>query len=218
MKELSEKEVEFVEHKLKNLGINYKPLQEDLLDHICTEIEMQMVENQVFELALEHTLRKFESENLAFEKLQKQTLKEVKTPIRRRRNRKIVGISTVFASLFFFFSLVVQAKEKPDINPVKFPAEIAFDKPNKQTIFVLQKSQEVQASAGGTVLEVSQNKKSILIKHSNGYLTFYKNLDKIFVKEGDRIQKEEKIAWIQVENKHTKQLFYQIIKNGKFIY
>lgn len=218
MIELTEQQIERVANKLESLGIYYKPLQEDLLDHICTEIEIEIHKNQSFELALEMSLAKFTEEEVAFKQLQKQTLKEVSRPIRRKRKRKIVGLSTVLASLFFFFGLVVQANEKPDIYPVKFVQKIEFDNQNKQTIFALQKSQEVEATATGVVLEVSEVNHSILIKHKNGYATFYKNLDKILVSEGDEVKKSTKIAWVQVQDRHTKLLFYQIIKNGKFVY
>ncbi|MEM8895338.1 MAG: ABC transporter permease [Bacteroidota bacterium] len=58
-------EVQLIEERLKKEGISYDPLSEDIIDHICIEVEERMDEGQKFMDALDVTLLEFAPSGLS---------------------------------------------------------------------------------------------------------------------------------------------------------
>lgn len=59
MAELTELQVELIDAYIKENGVAQNELQEDLLDHLCTSVEMQLQQGKSFEEAFQHTLNLF---------------------------------------------------------------------------------------------------------------------------------------------------------------
>ncbi len=59
MRKLTKKQVRLIELDLTKRDIHYPPLKEDLLDHICTEVETKMAEGMKFQEAHQHALSRF---------------------------------------------------------------------------------------------------------------------------------------------------------------
>lgn len=57
--ELKKSQVDFVRKVLTSRGVYYSPLQEDVVDHICTAIEAKMEEGERFKDAYRSALRQF---------------------------------------------------------------------------------------------------------------------------------------------------------------
>lgn len=59
MVELSEHQVELISAYIKQNGVAQDELQEDLLDHLCTSVELQLQQGKSFDEAFQHTLNLF---------------------------------------------------------------------------------------------------------------------------------------------------------------
>ena len=70
---LKEEEVLQVVTRLKESGLNYKPIQEEMLDHLCCQVEMAMSEGQPFSQALDQAFCIFKEDE--FKEIQQQILK-----------------------------------------------------------------------------------------------------------------------------------------------
>jgi murein DD-endopeptidase MepM/ murein hydrolase activator NlpD len=73
MVQLTEAEVLKVITRLKHAGLNYKPVQDELLDHICCQVEFGMTEGQAFETALDAAFDAYKEDE--FKEIQQQILK-----------------------------------------------------------------------------------------------------------------------------------------------
>mgnify|MGYP002631963269 CR=1 FL=1 len=59
MAELTELQVELIDAYIKENGVAQNELREDLLDHLCTSVELQIQQGKSFEEAFQHTLNLF---------------------------------------------------------------------------------------------------------------------------------------------------------------
>ena len=72
MIELNENQIQYIEQSLQAQGLQYAPLLEDLLDHVCCQIEAEMTAGHSFHAAMESAFAHF-GEN-GFQDLQDETL------------------------------------------------------------------------------------------------------------------------------------------------
>ena len=56
---LSEEQVEYIRSRVKHGGIGIAALQDDVLDHLCCEVERKMEENLPFDVALTTAIQEF---------------------------------------------------------------------------------------------------------------------------------------------------------------
>ncbi|MFK8007851.1 MAG: M23 family metallopeptidase [Saprospiraceae bacterium] len=101
--ELSEEQVFLIEKKLEELGLNYVPLQDEILDHICCMTEDDMQNGKTFEQANQAIFENFGKDEL--QELQEQTIYFTHQKSQRMKNFAL----TVFAlllipSTIFFLS------------------------------------------------------------------------------------------------------------------
>ena len=75
MVQLTEAEVLKVITRLKHAGLNYKPVQDELLDHICCQVEFGMTEGQAFETALDAAFDAYKEDE--FKEIQQQFLNQI---------------------------------------------------------------------------------------------------------------------------------------------
>jgi len=88
--------------------------------------------------------------------------------------------------------------------------------PFKGVIVKNRNSMNVFPSAKGQVVAVDFLKgyeKYIIMKHENGYTTVYANMEKIFVKEGQTVDRKEKLG----KYKQDKGLYFQLNKNEESV-
>lgn len=81
------------------------------------------------------------------------------------------------------------------------------------------KGRAVLASNAGEVVYVGNSLKGygnlIIVKHNEVFLSAYAHNDKILVKEGQRISKQQAIGAIGINNRREAALHFQIRKNGR---
>jgi len=108
--ELNEEQVFLIEKKLEELGLNYVPLQGEILDHICCMTEDEMQNGKTFEQANHAIFENFGKDEL--KKLQDQTIFFTHQKSQRMKNFALVVFALLLipSSLFFF-----SKKEKTNI-------------------------------------------------------------------------------------------------------
>lgn len=94
MLELNEQQLLFVSNQLSDAGLQYTPLYEELLDHVCCTIETKMADGQNFHQACDDVFNAFGKEGI--KELQKQTIYSRNQKSHRMRN---------VSMLFFVFTL-----------------------------------------------------------------------------------------------------------------
>lgn len=225
MKELNNNQVLYIENDLKSKGLIQYGIKNEILDHICCMIELKMVDGLSFSEAFEDSLRAFEDEDFS-------TLK--KTINHRNFKNRILhskAITTGIAACIFMFVFVVDAQDRPDINPVEADSKITstFGKRMHPTLKVVKKHNgvdirvpvgtEIKATASGTVeklVETAAYGKYIIIKHGEEYSTLYATLSEYKVVVGQNVQKGQVIALSGNSGISTApHLHYEVIKKGE---
>jgi len=111
--QLNEEQVLFIENKLEELGLNYAPLQNEILDHFCCLTEEEMDKGHSFSQATQSVFEIFGKDEL--KKLQEQTISLTHQKSSRMKNI-VFAFSTSFiilGTLFFF-----PKEEKINVNKV----------------------------------------------------------------------------------------------------
>jgi murein DD-endopeptidase MepM/ murein hydrolase activator NlpD len=227
MSRLNDLQFKQVESRLLSMGTKSSLLQEELLDHICCEIEEQMNSGQAFEAAMEIAFSQFtKTEVQALERHTHQLLFQKSNPI-----MKILALSSLALLLYFPASLGLQL-EPPSIRPIAQQYDISSGfgmrlhpilktkKLHKGVDFAAPAGTPVKATGIGTVKEVKLQEggygKHIIIDHGDGYESWYAQLSEIDVAEGQQIQKGEIIGKVGSTGASTRpHLHYEVRKDGK---
>lgn len=116
--ELNEEQVFFIEKKLEELGLDYVPLQSEILDHICCMTEDDMQNGKTFEQANQAIFENFGKDEL--KKLQEQTIIFTHQKSQRMKNLAyLVFALLLIPSTVFYFS----KKEKTTVaNGIQPPS------------------------------------------------------------------------------------------------
>ena len=114
--ELSEVQIFFIENKLTELGLAYLPLKEEYLDHICCQVENELVAGQTFQQATHVVFEVITKDEL--KKLQQQTIFFTNQKSRRMKNvMSVFTLSIVLMTGFFFF-----LKKEKELSAIQPPA------------------------------------------------------------------------------------------------
>ena len=216
-----------VEDRLLNMGTKSHLLQEELLDHICCEIEERMNSGQVFETAVEIAFAQFtKTEVQALERHTHQLLYQKSNPI-----MKILALSSLALLLYFPASFGLQ-QDPPSIRPIaqQYDVSSGFGMRlhpilktkilHKGIDFVAPIGTPVKATGIGKVKQIKLHKdgygKHIIIDHGDGYESWYAQLSEIDVTEGQEIKKGEVIGKVGSSGASTgPHLHYEVRKDGK---
>jgi len=100
--ELSEEQVFLIEKKLEELGLNYVPLQGEILDHICCITEDEMQNGKTFEQANQAIFENFGKDEL--KELQQQTIFFTYQKSQRMKNfaLAVFALLLIPSTIFFF--------------------------------------------------------------------------------------------------------------------
>ncbi len=116
--ELNEEQVFLIEKKLEELGLNYVPLQGEILDHICCMTEDEMQNGKTFEQANQAIFENFGKDEL--KELQDQTIFFTHQKSQRMKNFALAVFALLFipSTIFFFLD-----KEKTNVaNGIQPPS------------------------------------------------------------------------------------------------
>ncbi len=228
MAQLTEQQITFIQHYLKNEGLSYEPLKDEILDHLCCMTEANMQLGNPFH----HAVR------LSFSSFQKEEIHTIQRQIiySSTRKKQIMKVTSFFTlGLLLTFSTIYWGffQDPPTINPLKGQYEISsafgmrhhpiqkVDKMHKGIDFRAPKGTPVVATADGVVVTVKFTKagygygKHIIIKHDDHYQTLYAQLSELDVKEGDIIKKGQIIGKVGSSGQSTApHLHYEVLKDG----
>lgn len=226
MVELNEQQTDLVEQLIEESELSYHPFKEELLDHLCSDIESRMAEGNAFPAAIAQT----------FDTFPKDEIKEIEEQILNSINRKHVIMKKVsllaLASLLLCSTFIwAHQQEPPSISPLGQSFEITSG--FGQRIHPIYKNKRMhrgvdfRAPAGTPVMATSDGKVikagetygygiRIIIQHDDSYQTLYAQLSSLDVEEGQEVKKGEVIGKVGSSGLSTApHLHYEVRKDGK---
>jgi len=244
MLELNEQQLLFVSERLTNMGLEYEPLYDELLDHISCTIEIKMIDGQNFHQACNTVFNAFGKEGI--KELQKQIIYS-----HNQNSNRMKKLSLVFVTMFFFigplfwlglfsdkeiidtdrFTISSIDDDPPSLKPLGDGYEVtsAFGsrfhpifkkkKMHKGVDFKAPIGTPVYATSNGTIVKVRLDNKGygkhIVIQHDDVYQTMYAQLSEINVEEGEIVKKGQQIGKVGSSGTSTgPHLHYEVIKLG----
>ncbi|MFY0654149.1 MAG: M23 family metallopeptidase [Cyclobacteriaceae bacterium] len=227
MKELSQTQILYIDNDLKSKGLADHKAKNEILDHICCMVEIQMNDGIPFNKAYEKSLDHFNDDG--FKNLKSELRKSGQS--RSFTSTKI--ITTGIAACVLMLVLVVEAQDRPNIHPIGSGHEITSDfgmrmepiqkvkKFHRGIDIRVKEGTVVKATASGTVINAKESDaygKYVIIIHDNHIRTLYAHLSSFSVKEGQKVSKEQQIGLSGNTGKSTApHLHYEIIENGNYV-
>lgn len=225
--ELNSQQVIFIEENLSSKGMEYDPLKEELLDHLCCMVENKMKSGKSFHIASNEVFDAFGKEEL--KELQNRTFKLLNQ--RKLTLRKALALG--FGLLFTICALLwIFNDEPPSSNPLGDDYEITSDfgmrmhpiyKKNKMHSGIDFKAPigtPVYATSDGEIIKVEYQVggygKFIIIKHDNIYQTLYSQLSEIKVEVGQKVEQGDEIGLVGSSGASTApHLHYEVMRDGQ---
>lgn len=225
--ELNHQQVSFIESFIETKGLEYEPLQEEILDHICCMIETQMNQGVTFHQASKQVFDHFRKDEL--KELQDQTIQLLnqKKWTMKKITLLVFGLMLTVVTITWAINL-----DPPKVSPLGENYKITSGygmrfhpilKKKKRHIGVDLKAPigtPVLSTADGVIekIEDSPNTygKYIIIKHDDAYQTLYAQLSEIKVEVGQKVKVGETIGLSGNSGMSTApHLHYEVIKDGK---
>jgi len=226
---LSEIQVILINQKLQRMGLDYHPLEDELLDHVCCMIESKM----------EGGLSYMAAESEVFESLTPKDLKQWQdatkylTLNRFNLMNKISFFASGMAACFILLTTMIAAQDVPSINPIE-KLEVTshygkrvdpFSKKLRMHNGIDLKANigtPVVATADGVVSTLADQPegygKHIVIDHGDQIYSKYAQLSAFKVKKGDAVKKGQVIGLVGSSGRSTApHLHYEIIKGDQFV-
>ena len=226
MIQLTEQQILYIQQYLETEGLNFQPLKDELLDHLCCMTEENMENGYPFHQAVQLTFSQFQVQEIqAIQKQIKYSLTR-KMRIMKVTSFFTLGFLLTFSTIYWSF-----LQDPPTISPLKGKFQITSGfgnrihpikkqpKMHKGVDFKAPMGTEVVATSDGVVEMVKSNASGygnhIVIKHDDHYKTLYAQLSRMDVKEGDQVKKGQVIGAVGSSGFSTgPHLHYEVIKDG----
>jgi len=226
MVELNEEQTALVHALIEKSTLSYHPFKEELLDHICTDIEVQINTGMPFPVATAK----------AFDTFPEDEIQEIEQQIIKSLNQKKVimkKVSLLALACLLLVSTVILAnnQEPPSISPLAGSFKVTsgfgqrvhpiFKKPKHHMgiDFGAPTGTPVVATSDGVVIEAKKKEGyglTIIIKHDDAYQTLYAQLSAFDVEAGQKVKKGDVIGKVGSTGYSTApHLHYEVIKDGK---
>lgn len=242
MRELTERETTIIEEQLKKSELQYHPLQEELLDHLCCFVEEKMWEGQTFPEALHALQAVFKKDEMKEIETETLSLLHSKSKIMKQLSLAVLPIILL---LFFYPHYSEKAEvlvseipclnyEPPSISPLADYRRISsgfgmrihpihkIEKMHMGMDFVADYGTPVMATADGKVILTEEKTtgygKQIMLEHDSVYVSRYAQLSEILVEEGEFVKRGTIIGKVGSSGFSTgPHLHYEIKENGKHV-
>lgn len=202
---LTDEQLEYIQQQLEQMGLHYLPLLNELTDHVCCAVEKEMDKGLSFEEAYTQVMQNLHTNEML--SIQQQTALMVSRKF--GLTRRVAVFSTSVAASLLLFVIVSNAKERSNIDPVRYtPAsiynqQIQVECQNKQLHtgydYLVPEGTPVVATGTGRVITIKNDRegfgKYIIISHEGKYETLYAHLSAQVVYAGQQVEKGEVIGY-----------------------
>jgi len=226
---LSEIQLIVVENKLKEAGLSYVPLYDELLDHLCCLIEEQMFNDLSFEEALGAAFKTMGPEVIVNCQNETHYLLNRNQILMKRITLAVSGL----AASCLLITTVMFAQNIPSGMPLgKYEITSPFGKradpftkESKHHFGIDLKAPAgtpVLATADGTVIGLEEQPegygKFVVIEHDSNYQTRYAQLSEFNVSIGSQVKQGTVIGLVGSSGRSTApHLHYEVILDGRRI-
>lgn len=226
--ELNKEQIQFVANYLEQHLAKLIPLREELLDHLCCDIEALMEQGMVFSKAAEQTFDRYSQETL--QRIEQQSIQS------QQNNNKMTKISlaAVLTTVFTITTFFGLNYDPPTGSPVG--GELHITSPFGWRMHPIYKEKKMHkgidlkapigtpilATSSGVVLEVERRDEGygnmVVLQHDDTYMTKYSQLSEIKVKIGQEVDKGQVIALSGNSGASTApHLHYEVLKDGQHV-
>ncbi len=228
MPELSENQILLIQNRLDETQLKYKPLQEELLDHLCCAVEENMAVAMPFQQAVTVAFQRFETGE--FEDIERKTLLSIKN---KYLIMKKLPVLTLIALLFSISVSQAIQNDPPSIAPIRGEYKVSSGYGMRvhpiSKVKKLHRGVDIKAPTGtpivstsdGVVVEAGEdglNGLKVVVKHDDEYSTAYCHMSKISVKVGQKVAIGDKIGAVGSTGASTApHLHYEVLKNGEYV-
>lgn len=229
MNQLNSTQLETLRNDLKARGLSLFVLKDELLDHICCLIELEMEKGISFDEGRHIVFKNFNSAEML--RNQKKT-KWIYTS--RKYKRKFKSVLSAAAVIMLIMVGGVEAQDTPNGHPINGESEISSHfgyrrdsiykvrRMHAGIDFKAKTGTPVIATADGIILEAKSYPQGfgnkIVISHGDGYQTLFGHLSGFNVQTGDAVKKGDIIGFVGNSGRSkAPHLHYEILKDGKKI-
>ncbi|MEZ5043573.1 MAG: M23 family metallopeptidase [Saprospiraceae bacterium] len=223
--ELNDHQTTLIQALLDKSSLSYTPFKEELLDHICTDIENKMKAGISFPSAIAQAFDTFPEDEI------KEIEQQIITSI-NQNNSMMKKVSFMALGCLLLLSTMLWANEQdpPDVSPLSKTFAISSGFGNRMhPVLKVEKMHRgidmaaptgtpVMATAAGEIIEVEEKYGyglCIIIKHDDVYQTLYAQLSEFNVKKGQMVKKGDIIGKVGSSGISTApHLHYEVLKNG----
>lgn len=192
MVELNENQVNFILQDIKEKGLPQSKITDELLDHLCCGVEVEMDTGLNFSEAYHKTIQKFGPNGLIH------THRESKSAMEKIAiQKKTKTFGSMVAACLVFLVLAVNAKGKAEISPVSKDRIYTHYSIENLIYFHVLPNSPVFATEAGEVSHIYRRKDglyTIELETSNNKKLVYDLMTDLFVTIGSEIQKGEVIG------------------------
>jgi murein DD-endopeptidase MepM/ murein hydrolase activator NlpD len=223
---LNDEQFELIRSRLDAAGLTYTPLSEELLDHICCQVEVLMSRDVPFHQALEQAFDTFPEDEM--QEVEQQTI----SIIQKKWTMKKVSFLVLGLLLAVTTAVWAFQQDPPGISPIKGEYKISSGfgmrvHPVYKTKIMhkgidipCKVGTPVRATADGIVEKVVLQDESqgnyIIIRHDEHYQTAYFQLSSnMLVSEGQKIKQGTQIATVGEPVFGGPHLHYEVRKDGE---
>ncbi|MDN5202477.1 ABC transporter permease [Fulvivirgaceae bacterium BMA10] len=191
---LKDQQIEFIERDLRARGVSYEPLLEDVLDHICSEVEMKINNGARFMDAYQAVVMKFEKRG--FVQLNQETT-NILNPTTMLKNYWLIALRSLMRSKWYNAMKISGLAIGITcflLTWLYFQFEFSYDQfhNNADHIYRLGrvgKTNKVGVTAFPLVPALKQEYPDYL------FTRFFKDRSKTLFKNGDKTFMEENMIW-----------------------
>lgn len=233
-----------LKHLDQDINVSSKS-KEEILDHICSQIENEMLHGSSFKSAFDKIFNPKQIDELI---LLDKRLQRIQTPANNYLNYSLIAGITLSVFFLFFsfyknplqsaepvqekFSPQSQDNQTPSLWPVKSNLQVSSEfgmrmhpiKKKRAFHFGIdipaKHGEPVLATADGKVIEIGYQAKGygnyIIIEHNSSLRSFYSQLSKVTISKGDTVKKGQNIGQVGSSGLSTNpHLHFEIINDGK---
>jgi murein DD-endopeptidase MepM/ murein hydrolase activator NlpD len=226
---LNKKQIQLLHELLEQQGLDYAPLQEELLDHVCCAIEDEMATGNSFDEATKKVLDTFGKGEI--DEIQTATIQSLN---QKFNTMKKISLLALFTSILAITIVWGGIQDPPSIAPMegylkmtspfghRMHPILKVEKLHKGVDFKAPVGTPIIATSDGEVIAVEYKPngygKRIIIKHDDVYSTCYAQLSEFKVKKGDKVKIGQVIALSGNSGASTApHLHYEVWKNGESV-